>query len=88
MPACSHTAIRGGATRGVLSDAPRGDRRFYWDTVFIPTEENPDQLTYAEIVERGGLEEKMLVHSQSAKAMLDFLSWRRGHEPKLWDVTF
>jgi inosine/xanthosine triphosphate pyrophosphatase family protein len=76
------------STEGSLSDAPRGSREFYWDTIFVPKDDNPDNLTYAEIVETHGLEHKMRVHSQSAKAMLAFLTWRIGNKPPLWDVTF
>ena len=77
-----------GQTVGMLSDAPRGHRRFYWDTIFIPSEDNPSELTYAEIVERHGLSHKLQHYSQSAKAMVDFLEWRREHSPPLWDVIF
>ncbi|SEH64860.1 Ham1 family protein [Mycolicibacterium rutilum] len=76
-----------GETQGTISDAPRGDRDFYWDTVFVPTGDNPDQLTYAEIVESFGLEKKIQM-SQSTKAMLAFLTWRRTNEPDLWQITY
>lgn len=62
-----------GETIGTLSDSPKGNRRFYWDTVFIPDAKL--NLTYAEIVEQKGLEYKLMHYSQSAKAMLKFLKF-------------
>jgi inosine/xanthosine triphosphate pyrophosphatase family protein len=83
-----HTFV--GETNGAISTEPRGSRAFYWDTVFIPQDDNPDKLTYAEIVDRAdlGLEYKVSRLSQSTKAMKNFLEWRRNNEPELWDVTF
>ena len=79
-----------GESSGVISTEPRGRRAFYWDTVFVPTDNNPEALTYAEIVDRTdmGLKYKVMRLSQSTKAMLAFLEWRRHNEPDLWDVTF
>lgn len=77
-----------GETKGVLASSPRGSRKFYWDTVFIP--EDPQRpnasLTYAEIVEDPtlGLLYKMKNLSQSSRAMLQFLEFRLQHEPSLW----
>ena len=76
-----------GETKGTLSDLPKGDREFYWDTIFVPKEHNPEQLTYAEIVASQGLEVKMRSLSQSSKAMLAFLDWRISNAPKLWEVS-
>ncbi|MGE2723561.1 non-canonical purine NTP pyrophosphatase [Mycolicibacterium pulveris] len=78
-----------GETLGTISDQPRGARDFYWDTVFIPTDDNPEKLTYAEIVEAGasGIEKKIQL-SQSTKAMLAFLTWRLTNEPDLWQITY
>lgn len=59
-----------GDTQGILADAPRGDRKFYWDTVFLP---EGDHRTYAEIVEQDGLPAKVESLSQSTKAKLQFL---------------
>lgn len=82
-----HTFV--GETSGLISDQPRGARDFYWDTVFIPTDNNPDQLTYAEIVETTGFGiEKKVEISQSTKAMLAFLEWRQTNEPDLWQITY
>ena len=50
-----------GETCGFLSDIPRGNRDFYWDTVFIP--DRNTNLTYAEIVEKKGLKEKLIKYS-------------------------
>jgi len=62
-----------GETNGTLVSKPRGSRKFYWDTIFIP---NGSNKTYAEIaVNKHGLEEKMKKYSQSAKAMLSFLKY-------------
>ena len=88
---CDGKSIRTftGETKGTLADAPRGHRRFYWDTVFIPDElsgKAPGK-TYAEICEDAalGLEYKMAHLSQSAKAMLKFLEYlRSAGEPELW----
>jgi XTP/dITP diphosphohydrolase len=77
-----------GETAGVLSDRPRGDRKFYWDTVFVPRDNNNDGLTYAEIVERDGLGRKMREFSQSSKAMMAFLNWRMANTPSLWEVSY
>lgn len=78
-----------GETPGIISTEPRGARNFYWDTVFIPSDDNPDNLTYAEIVEAPGLGiMKKIQLSQSSKAMLEFLKWRRSNEPDLWQLTY
>jgi XTP/dITP diphosphohydrolase len=78
-----------GETRGRISPEPKGDRKFYWDTVFIPNELNPSGLTYAEIVEEPqlGLIYKVANLSQSSKAMAQFLEWRLSHRPQLWQVS-
>lgn len=78
-----------GETSGTLSSMPRGDRAFYWDTVFIPSEANPEALTYAEIVARPdlGLRYKVLNLSQSTKAITKFLEWRLLNVPRLWQVS-
>jgi XTP/dITP diphosphohydrolase len=65
-----------GETSGILSDSPRGNRKFYWDTVFIPDQRL--NLTYAEIVETLGLKEKLVNYSQSAKALISFLEYIRS----------
>jgi len=74
-----------GETPGVLADSPRGSRAFYWDTVFIPDEVG-NKSTYAEIVDDGakGLEYKVVKLSQSTRAMLGFLEYRRVNQPALW----
>jgi XTP/dITP diphosphohydrolase len=83
----THTFV--GETHGRISPEPRGSRSFYWDTVFIPSDNNPDKLTYAEIVARKdlGLEYKVLQLSQSSKAMAKFLEWRLTNRPQLWQVS-
>lgn len=75
-----------GETAGVIAPEPRGDRKFYWDTVFIPAEADGDVFgkTYAEIVKEKGLEFKMKKFSQSARAMIQFLEYRRTHTPDMW----
>lgn len=79
-----------GETQGTLVDPPRGGRAFYWDTVFVPDDPagKANGLTYSEIVDAPalGLEYKVSKLSQSAKAILKFLEWRRGENgrPKLW----
>lgn len=65
-----------GETNGVLSHTPRGNRNFYWDTVFIP--DSSKNQTYAEIVESKGLKEKLIKYSQSAKALILFLEYIRS----------
>jgi inosine/xanthosine triphosphate pyrophosphatase family protein len=77
-----------GETSGTISETPRGSRSFYWDTIFIPGDDNPDGYTYAEIVDKFGLEDKIRAKSQSTKAMLKFLEWRRTNDPELWQVTY
>jgi inosine/xanthosine triphosphate pyrophosphatase family protein len=76
-----------GETRGRIAPGPPRDRHFYWDTVFVP--DDPDTgtagtLTYAEIVAQQDLATKVLRHSQSTKAMLEFLRHRLGSAPRLW----
>jgi XTP/dITP diphosphohydrolase len=82
-----HTFV--GETWGRLADRPRGDREFYWDTVFIP--DNPDgsegNCTYSEIVAdpARGLKHKMQMLSQSAKAMRKLVAFVRDRtENGLW----
>lgn len=77
-----------GETPGRLANAPRGSRHFYWDTVFIPDEAtgSASNKTYAEIVDDPalGLPYKMTKLSQSTRAMLKFLEYRRSVAPDLW----
>jgi XTP/dITP diphosphohydrolase len=75
-----------GETVGRIADKARGERKFYWDTVFIPDDADADAKgkTYAEIVKDKGLEYKMERISQSTRAMLSFLEYRRTHVPDLW----
>lgn len=65
-----------GETDGVLADAPRGSRKFYWDPVFCPNNEDgtPGKFTYAEIADdpNNGLARKAHF-SQSGKALQKFL---------------
>lgn len=81
-----------GETTGSLAKSPRGARKFYWDTVFIPddTSGKSGNRTYAEIVEspRLGLKYKMTKLSQSGKAMLKFLEFiKKEGPPRLWKET-
>lgn len=75
-----------GETQGLIVDKPRGNRKFYWDTVFMPDTTDPEVrgMTYAEIGENPalGLKYKMNGLSQSAKALLAFSEdFRvRGHD--------
>jgi inosine/xanthosine triphosphate pyrophosphatase family protein len=82
-----HTFV--GEAPGRLAAEPKGNRKFYWDTIFIPDEENPDGLTYAEIVDRAdlGLARKMKI-SQSGRAMLAFLKYRLHAHPHLWQQQY
>jgi inosine/xanthosine triphosphate pyrophosphatase family protein len=77
-----------GQTAGRLSAEPRGDRKFYWDTVFIPDKADgtPGDKTYAEIVAaKDGLIDKVVNLSQSTKAMRSFVEFRRSvGPPHLW----
>lgn len=78
-----------GETEGSLANTPRGNRKFYWDTVFIPDDPSGKitDTTYAEIVEdkKLGLAYKLEHFSQSAKAMRKFLEHVHGIEnPDLW----
>jgi inosine/xanthosine triphosphate pyrophosphatase family protein len=65
-----------GETKGTIAEKPRGGRKFYWDTVFIP-EDKGNVKTYAEIIDDPnlGLEYKVEHLSQSSKAMLNFLEF-------------
>jgi inosine/xanthosine triphosphate pyrophosphatase family protein len=78
-----------GEREGKIADAPRGSRKFYWDTVFIPDDPSgvSNGLTYAEIVETAslGLEYKIKQLSQSSAAMTRFLAHRlEAGDPDLW----
>ena len=84
-----HTFV--GETEGTLADAPRGQRKFYWDTVFIPDDPtgNVKDMTYAEIVENPsfGLKYKMVNLSQSSRAMLKFLKYlKENGTSSLWNL--
>ncbi len=79
----SNISVFTGETSGRLATEPRGGRPFYWDTIFIPAEGNPEGLTYAEIVDVHGLAAKVEL-SQSAKALRAFLAYRASAEPQLW----
>lgn len=76
-----------GETRGRIAAAPRGDREFYWDTVFVPDDPSRPGATetYAEIVASPslGLRHKLTL-SQSAKALTAFMEYRANMTPKLW----
>jgi XTP/dITP diphosphohydrolase len=83
----THTFV--GETEGTLADSPRGNREFYWDTVFIPDDPSgrADGKTYAEINDDPalGLAYKMETLSQSGKAMRKFLAFlRENPQPDLW----
>jgi XTP/dITP diphosphohydrolase len=74
-----------GETKGKFSKKPKGQREFYWDTIFIPEDLNgkTSGKTYAEIVEDDnlGLEYKIEFLSQSSRAMLKFLEYLKN-EPQ------
>jgi inosine/xanthosine triphosphate pyrophosphatase family protein len=78
-----------GDTAGTIAPKPRGARKFYWDTVFIPDDPSgsPGKRTYSEIVatKKFGLAHKMEHLSQSTKAMRKLLDYLLQH-PKggLW----
>jgi XTP/dITP diphosphohydrolase len=85
-----HTFV--GETRGCISAVARGTQPFYWDPVFVP--DNPDgspgAKTYSEIVDDPalGLAYKVSALSQSTKAMMKFLEFRRNSStPPLWSSS-
>lgn len=72
-----------GEMTGTLSETPKGNRAFYWDTVFCP--DGFDGKTYAEIV--GNSSEELLTKlkvSQSIKALKAFMEHRLQNEPMLF----
>jgi XTP/dITP diphosphohydrolase len=72
-----------GETRGILSGTPRGDRHFYWDTVFCPDEAGG--VTYAELSAGGGVGlQKKLEISQSMRAMKKFMEYRLKNQADLF----
>jgi XTP/dITP diphosphohydrolase len=78
-----------GDTTGTIATRPRGPREFYWDTVFIPDNEDgsPGRHTYSEIVadRTRGLKFKMQKMSQSAKAMRKLIEFiRSSPQTGLW----
>jgi len=78
-----------GERAGTIAEKPRGSRKFYWDTVFMPEDSSGRSggLTYAEIVENKdlGLAYKMRELSQSSAAMKEFLAYRlQVGDPELW----
>ena len=78
-----------GETAGKLADEPRGNREFYWDTVFV-ADDAPGRKTYAEIADDPdlGLEHKVLELSQSTKAMRKFIEARiTAGPPYLWPTS-
>lgn len=72
-----------GETKGSLSAVPKGNRAFYWDTIFCP--DGFGNKTYAEIVgnDGSGLKRKLEV-SQSIKALKKFMQHRLDNEPALF----
>jgi inosine/xanthosine triphosphate pyrophosphatase family protein len=91
---CDGSSVRTfvGETHGTIAEAPRGERKFYWDTIFIPDvpEGTPPGMTYAEIVEHDdyGLKFKVAELSQSFKAMKEFLNYRLQNDPPLWNTKY
>ena len=78
-----------GERAGRIAQKPRGNREFYWDTVFIPDDPSgrAEDMTYAEIVENPslGLKYKITELSQSSVAMKDFLNHRvQAGKAHLW----
>lgn len=71
-----------GLTYDVIAEEARRKRDFYWDTIFCP--DRGDDRTYSEIVDaQYGLVSKMRL-SQSQKAIMAFLTFRMGSDPKLF----
>jgi len=81
-----------GDSSGRIAAAPRGQRKFYWDTIFEPDSSDPRIVgkTYAEIVDDAelGLKTKVLDLSQSFKAMSSLLDYRLSTKPELWDSRY
>lgn len=77
-----------GETAGRLAEDCRGASDFYWDSVFVPECADPlvSGKTYGEIRSDPalGLAYKVLHLSQSTKALLEFLKYRRVNTPALW----
>lgn len=69
-----------GETPGQLLSEPRGNREFYWDTVFVP--DDGDGRTYAEIA-MDDLPAKMKI-SQSRKAFEACIRYIYTNEPELF----
>lgn len=83
----THTFI--GETPGKIAAEPRGSRKFYWDTVFIPDDPNGKSgaRTYAEINDDPslGLQYKVTELSQSTRAMMKFLNFLKDNpSAALW----
>jgi XTP/dITP diphosphohydrolase len=72
-----------GETKGTLSSTARGNRDFYWDTIFCP--DGGAGKTYAEMVgaDKAGLLSKLQI-SQSIRALKKFLEYRLANDPELF----
>jgi len=66
-----------GDTHGTIAAVPKGERKFYWDTIFSPA--GYGGKTYAEITSTQGIAEKMKV-SQSFRALKQFLEFRAKND--------
>lgn len=77
-----------GERDGVLANAPRGNRQFYWDTVFMPADPSgrAKNKTYAEIVDDPtlGLRYKVELSQSSAAMMLLLEHLRQTGGSPLW----
>lgn len=43
------TRVFTGGCWGKILERPRGESNFGWDPIFVPNEDNPDKLTFAEM---------------------------------------
>jgi len=61
-----------GQTHGIIAEKPQGSLGFGWDAIFIPDDENPDRLSFAELSTE--VKNRISMRSRASKLFLEKLS--------------